>query len=53
MSESCLRPPLLSPCVRLLAAMACELGLGLSHFDVEQAFVQSPLDENMYRELTS
>ena len=35
-----------SPCssvtsIRLLAAIACELGLDLCHFDAEQAFVQS------------
>ena len=31
--------------------MACELGLDLCHFDVEQAFVQSPLDEDVYMQL--
>ena len=39
-----------SPCpsvmsIRLLAALACELDLNLCHFDAEQAFVQSDLDE--------
>ena len=39
-----------SPCpsvmsIRLLAALACELDLDLCHFDAEQAFVQSDLDE--------
>ena len=43
----------ISPCpfvmsVRLLAALACELGLDLCHFDAEQAFVQSDLDEVVY-----
>ena len=42
-----------SPCpsvtsIRLLAALACELDLDLCHFDAEQAFVQSGLDEVMY-----
>ena len=41
-----------SPCpsvtsIRLLAALACELGLGLCHFDAEQAFVRSELNEVM------
>ena len=31
--------------IRLLAALACELDLDLCHFDAEQAFVQSDLDE--------
>ena len=43
----------LSPCpsvigIRLLAALACELDLDLCHFDTEQAFVQSDLDEVVY-----
>ena len=42
-----------SPCpsiisLRLLAAPACELDLDLCHFDAEQAFVQSDLDEIVY-----
>ena len=42
-----------SPCpsvisIRLLAALACELDLDLCHFDSEQAFVQSDLDEVVY-----
>ena len=36
--------------VRLLTAMACELDLDLCHFDIEQAFVQSDL-ENVYMRL--
>ena len=32
----------------LLAALACELDLDLCHFDAEQAFVQSDLDEVVY-----
>ena len=32
--------------VRLLTAMACELDFDLCHFDFEQAFVQSDLEEN-------
>ena len=34
--------------IRLLAALACELGLDLCHFDAEQVFVQSDLDEVVY-----
>ena len=42
-----------SPCpsvasIRLLAAIACEIGWGLCHFDAEQAFVQSKLDELVF-----
>ena len=42
------------PCVssiRLLTAVACELGLDLYQFDAEQAFVQSKLDEGVYLRL--
>ena len=34
--------------IRLLAALACELDLKLCHFDAEQAFVQSDLDDVVY-----
>ena len=37
-----------SSCVRLLSAIACECDLDLCHFDVDQAFVQSRLDENVF-----
>ena len=42
-----------SPCpsfasIRLLAAIACEFGWDLCHFDAEQAFVQSKLDELLF-----
>ena len=37
--------------VRLLTAMACELDLDLCHFDIEQAFVQSDLEENVFMRL--
>ena len=36
------------PSIRLLTDIACELGLDLCHFDAEQAFVQSKLDEDVY-----
>ena len=39
--------------IRLLTALACELGLDLYHFDAEQAFVQSDLDEVVYIHLPS
>ena len=34
--------------IRLPAALACELDFDLCHFDAEQAFVQSDLDEVVY-----
>lgn len=42
-----------SPCpgissMRLLAAIACELGWDICHVDAQQAFVQSDLDEEVY-----
>ena len=42
-----------SPCpcvlsIRLLTAIAGELGLDLCHFDAEQVFVPSKLDEDVY-----
>ena len=33
-----------APCFRLLAAIACELGMEWCHCDAEQAFVQSTLE---------
>ena len=41
-------PTASSSCVRLLSAIACELDLDVCHFDVEQAFVQSKLDEDVF-----
>ena len=37
--------------VRLLTAIACELDLDLCYFDVDQAFVQSDLEENVHMRL--
>ena len=34
---------------RLVAAMACKLHLLLRHLDVDQAFIQSELDTNIFR----
>ena len=34
-----------TPCIRLMAAIACELQFDLCHFDVQQAFVQAELKE--------
>ena len=39
-----------SSCGRLLSAIACECDLDLCHFDVDQAFVQSDL-ENVFLQL--
>ncbi|CAB1102071.1 unnamed protein product [Ectocarpus sp. CCAP 1310/34] len=36
---------------KMLAALACELNLDLCHFDVEQAFVRSELEEDVYMRL--
>ena len=44
-------PTVLSPCALLLSAIACELGLDACHFDVEQAFVKSKLDEDIFLRL--
>ena len=38
-------------CVRLLRAITCELDLDVCHFDVEQAFVQSKLDGDVFLRL--
>ena len=37
--------------VLLFTAMACELDLDLCHFDIEQTFVQSDLEEKVYMRL--
>ena len=36
-------------CVRLLSAIACECDLDICHFDVDQAFVQSDLEDVFLR----
>ena len=37
-------PTATASCFRLLGAIVCELGLDLCHFDAEQAFMQSTLE---------
>ena len=37
--------------MRLLSTIACELDLDVCHFDVEQSFVQSELDEDVFLRL--
>ena len=44
-------PTVSGSCVRLLSAIAYELDLDVCHFDVEQAFVQSKLDEDVFLRL--
>ena len=45
-------PPVVSSsCLRLLSTIACELDLDVSHFDVEEAFVQSKLDKDVFLRL--
>ena len=41
-------PTVSSACVRLSSAIACEGDLDLCHFDVDQTFVQSRFDENVF-----
>ena len=41
-------PTVSSSCGRFLSAIACECDLDLCHFDVDQAFVQSDLDEDVF-----
>ena len=40
-------PTVSSSCVRSLSVIACKLDLDVCHFDVEQAFVQSKLDDDV------
>ena len=44
-------PTVSSSYVGLLSAIASELDLDVCHFDVEQAFVQSKLDEDVFLRL--
>ena len=44
-------PTVPSSCVRLLSAVACECDLNLCHFDADQAFVQSHLEEDVFLRL--
>ena len=44
-------PTVSSSCVRLLSAIACECDLDLRHFDVDQAFVLSDLEKDVYLRL--
>ena len=42
-------PTVSSSCVRLLSAIGCECDLDLCHFDVDQSFVQSDLEDVFLR----
>ena len=44
-------PTVSSSCVRLLSAIACQCDLDLCHFDVDQAFVQSDVEEDVFLRL--
>ena len=44
-------PTVSSSCVRLPSAIACEYDLDLCHFDVDQAFVQSDLEKDVFLRL--
>ena len=37
--------------MRLLSAIACECGMELCHFDVDQAFFQSDIEEDVFLRL--
>ena len=41
-------PTVSSSCVRLLSALTCECHLDLCHSDLDRAFVQSRLDDNVF-----
>ena len=47
--ESAVVPTTSASCLRLLGATACELRLDLCHFDAEQAFIKSNLEEVFMR----
>ena len=44
-------PTVSNSCVRLLNAIACECDLDICNFDVDQAFVQSDLEEHVFLRL--
>ena len=44
-------PTVSSSWVCLLSAIACEIDLDLCHFDVDQSFAQSHLDEDVFLRL--
>ena len=44
-------PTVSNSCVRLLSAITCECDLDLRHFDVDQACVQSDLEEDAFLRL--
>ena len=46
-----LAPTVSSSCVRLLSPISYECDLDLLHFDIDQAFVQSRLEENVFLRL--
>ena len=45
-------PTLVASWFRFLGILACALGLDLCHFDAEQAFVQSSLEEDVFMRLS-
>ena len=49
--EELYAPTVAASSVRLLSAFACEQDLSLRQFDIEQAFVQSELEENVFMRL--
>ena len=49
--EELYAPTVAASSVRLLTAFACEQDLSLRHFDIEQAFVQSGLEGNVFMRL--
>ena len=45
-------PIVSNSCVRLLSAIACDCDLDLCHFELDQAFVQSDLEEDTFLQLS-
>ena len=44
-------PTVAIPSFHFLVALTCEQNLGLCHFDIEQTFVKSDLDEDVFMRL--
>ena len=44
-------PTVSSKCVRFFSAIVCEFGMDMYHSDIEQALLQSKLDEDVFQRL--
>ena len=45
-------PTVSNSCIRLLSAITCDCDLDLCHFELDQAFVQSDLEEDAFLQLS-